>query len=141
MCELKSSTNQKGEVLDMNTTKWKASIFINFSNHPSGTWTAPQTSAALAYADQINDIPFPAVDPAMDERGICDLADKMTSEILMMNPGAVLCQGEFGLCFSVVRRLQKAGVQVLYACSERKVRVEGSTKTVQFDFVKFRRYE
>ena len=141
MCESKSYTNQEGEVLDINTTKRKAGLFINFSNHPSDTWTTPQTSAALAYADQIIDIPFPAVDPTMDERGIYDLADKMTSEIMTMNPAAVLCQGEFGLCFSVVRRLQKAGVQVLYACSERKVRVEGSTKTVQFDFVKFRRYE
>jgi hypothetical protein len=104
-------------------------------------WENVQIRAALNYGDLILDLPFPQVDPKADEIDLQNLAEEKTSEILSLHPTAVLCQGEFGLCFSIVRRLQKADVQVLYACSERKVRVEGSTKTVQFDFVKFRRYE
>lgn len=125
----------------MEGTESTKSIFINFTNHPSPMWENVQIRAALNYGDLILDLPFPQVDPKADEIDLQNLAEEKTSEILSLHPTAVLCQGEFGLCFSVVRRLQKAGVQVLYACSERKVRVEGSTKTVQFDFVKFRRYE
>lgn len=116
-------------------------VFVNFTNHPSQMWENTQKRAALHYGESILDLPFPQVDPMADEIDLQNLAEEKTSEILSLHPTAVLCQGEFGLCFSVVRRLQKAGVRVLYACSERKVRVEGSTKTVQFDFVKFRRYE
>ena len=116
-------------------------VFVNFTNHPSQMWENVQIRAALHYGESILDLLFPQVDPMADEIDLQNLAEEKTSEILSLHPTAVLCQGEFGLCFSVVRRLQKAGVRVLYACSERKVRVEGSTKTVQFDFVKFRRYE
>lgn len=116
-------------------------IFVNFTNHPSPMWENAQTRAALEYGDSIFDLPFPQVDPMADETDLQTLAEEKTAEILSLHPAAVLCQGEFGLCFSVIRRLQTAGVQVLYACSERKVREKGSIKTVQFDFVKFRKYE
>lgn len=116
-------------------------VFVNFTNHPSQMWENTQKRAALNYGESILDLPFPQVDPMADEMDLQNLAEEKASEILSLHPTAVLCQGEFGLCFSVVKRLQKAGVQVLYACSERKVREEGSIKTVQFDFVKFRRYE
>ena len=125
----------------MEGTERTKSIFINFTNHPSQMWENTQKRAALNYGESILDLPFPHVDPMADEMDLQNLAEEKASEILSLHPTAVLCQGESGLCFSVVRRLQKAGVRVLYACSERKVRVEGSTKTVQFDFVKFRRYE
>ena len=116
-------------------------IFINFTNHPSHLWEDAQTRASLEYGNSILDLPFPQVDPMADETELQTLAEEKATEILSLHPAAVLCQGEFGLCFSVIRRLQMAGVQVLYACSERKVREEGSNKTVQFDFVKYRKYE
>lgn len=118
----------------------KAGPFVNFSNHPSNTWTDQQLDAAIQYG-RIIDLPFPSVDPYMSEATVQKLAEKIVEEILEFKPSAVMCQGEFGLSFSVTRRLLAAGIPVLYACSERKVHVKGNIKTVQFDFVQFRRFE
>lgn len=118
----------------------KDSAFINFSNHPSDLWSEAQTDAALSYATRIVDLPFPQVDPTMDEQAIDDFAQSKAEEILSMRPAAVMCQGEFGLSYAVIRRLLDAGIVVLYACSERKVHVNGNVKSVQFDFVRFRRF-
>lgn len=124
----------------MKISSRKDSIFINFSNHPSDLWSAVQTEAALSFASRIVDLPFPQVDPSMDEQAIEDLAQSKTKEILSSHPSAVMCQGEFGLSFAVIKKLLNAGIVVLYACSERKVHVNGNVKSVQFDFVRFRRF-
>lgn len=115
-------------------------VFLNFSNHPSDSWTDAQTKAALENADRIVDIPFPPVNPAMDETALDSLAEEMTKQILSYSPVTVMCQGEFGLSFSVIKKLLAKGVTVVHACSERKVHVNGNIKTVQFDFVQFRKF-
>lgn len=114
--------------------------FVNFSNHPSTAWTSQQFDAALQYGPVI-DLPFPPVDPFMNEEDLCHLAEVKVGEILALKPAAVMCQGEFGLSFSVTQKLLSAGVTVLYACSERNVHIEGNVKSVRFDFVQFRRFE
>lgn len=114
--------------------------FVNFSNHPSTAWTKQQFDAALQYGPVI-DLPFPPVDPFMNEADLRHLAEVKVGEILALKPAAVMCQGEFGLSFSVTQKLLSAGVTVLYACSERNVHVEGNVKSVRFDFVQFRRFE
>lgn len=114
--------------------------FVNFSNHPSTAWTSQQFDAALQYGPVI-DLPFPPVDPFMNEEDLCHLAEVKVGEILALKPAAVMCQGEFGLSFSVTQKLLSAGIVVLYACSERNVQVEGNVKSVRFDFVQFRRFE
>ncbi|MDO5133444.1 MAG: hypothetical protein Q4D81_10760 [Eubacteriales bacterium] len=119
----------------------KSGAFINFSNHPSALWEAAQVKAAEAYGTGIIDILFPQVDPAADEEDVSAVAEKKAAEILSLNPAAVMCQGEFGLSYSVIRRLQDAGVPVLHACSERNVHTVGDTKTVRFEFVRFRKYQ
>ena len=118
----------------------KEGLFVNFSNHPSGAWAKEQITAAMTYGSRIVDLPFPPVDPAIDEAELDRIAEKKTEEIMSMKPAAVMCQGEFGLSFSVIKRLLAAGVTVLYACSERKVHTDGNVKTIQFDFVRFRKY-
>lgn len=125
----------------MVTTNSIKGLFINFSNHPSDTWTEEQITAALLYGDKIIDIPFPAVDPAMNESGLREIADKAAESILALKPAAVMCQGEFGLSFSVIQLLLNAGIPVLYACSERNVYSNGNIKTVKFNFIQFRRFE
>lgn len=124
----------------MKTKEKGERVFVNFSNHPSDAWTQPQKEAAKFYAPGIVDLPFPSVDPNLDEKALENLAERMTGKILSMNPAAVMCQGEFGLSFAVIRKLLGAGIIVLYACSERKVHVTGNVKSVQFDFVRFRRF-
>lgn len=114
--------------------------FVNFTNHPSKYWDKKQREEAEYYG-KICDVPFPAVDPQGDEVYICNLAETCTEQILRLHPAAVLCQGEFCLAYQVVSRLQKKGILVLAACSERMVRMQGQKKEVVFVFQKFRKYE
>lgn len=123
----------------MTSINQTSQTFVNFSNHPSTAWAEPQLAAANKYGSVV-DLAFPPVDPAMNEADLRRLAEEKVQEILALNPSAVMCQGEFGLSFLVTQKLLDAGITVLYACSERKVHVEGNTKTVQFDFVQFRRF-
>ena len=122
----------------------KQMIFINFTNHPSDKWSIPQRQAAEKYG-KIIDIPFPDVDSTLSSQEIEAMAAAEAKKILKYEPETVLCQGEFSLCFSVVRYLQEAGVTVLAACSRRAVKEiigdDGITrKTAEFEFIQFREY-
>lgn len=120
-------------------------IFINFSNHPSDNWSTKQKAAVSdLYDSEILDVPFPAVNAAADESEIERLAIKCVEVICEYHPVAVLCQGEFGVTYHVVRLLKKNGIRAVYACSERrtieKKTDEGTVKTSEFHFVRFREY-
>ena len=118
--------------------------FINFTNHPSDTWSEEQIKAAEAYGT-IVDLPFPNIDPNATEWDIGKLGDEFVEKIEKLKPCAVLCQGEFTLSYLVIAQLLRRGVTVLSACSERTVkerqRADGSTEKVStFQFVKFRTF-
>lgn len=114
--------------------------FINFSNHPSESWSVDQITAAEQYGE-IKDYPFPSVPGDADEEMIASIADIAVEKILSMDPAAVMCQGEFTLTFAVISRLIKAGIAVLAACSERQVQeTEDGKKIVSFHFEGFRCY-
>ena len=49
--------------------------FVNFSNHPSNKWDEKQIEAARMYG-MIVDVPFPAVDPHLDEDGLEHMAEE-----------------------------------------------------------------
>ena len=115
------------------------STFVNFSNHPSDKWDKAQTVEAEKYG-RILDIPFPDVHPEYTEEDIKKLANECVARILTCNPSAVLCQGEFTLCFEVVSRLKDRGVIALAACSKRDVMETSEGKLARFKFVKFREY-
>ena len=121
-------------------------IFVNFSNHPSENWSNEQISAAkrIVSGGSIVDIAFPQVSGDADESEISRTADKYAKEIISLNPSAVMCQGEFGICLEVVTTLKNNGIKVLYSCSERKTVetvIENRTeKTSVFKFVRFREY-
>lgn len=118
-------------------------IFINFSNHSSLDWCIEQKNAALAYG-KISDYPFPIVSPLCTEQDIEIIAEKIVDDILKRKPDAVLCQGEFSLCFAVVKKLNNAHIRCLCATTQRKTfeRHENgkSIKTSVFEFVSFRQY-
>lgn len=113
--------------------------FVNFTNHPSAQWSDRQRREALKYGN-IQDIPFPDVDPLGDHDYIDGLADSCIRHILKFRPGAVLCQGEFCLAYQVIKRLQARGVLVLAACSERIADEIGGKKISSFVFRQFRDY-
>jgi len=119
--------------------------FVNFTNHPSDLWGECQREQAEIYGEVV-DIPFPQVFPNADEREIINLARLYAEKISKTNPAAVLCQGEYSLCFAVSNLLIDKGIIVLFACSKRqtneKTTSEGRTqKASQYEFVRFRQYE
>lgn len=114
-------------------------VFINFTNHPSNKWSDEQRKAAAKYGD-IVDVPFPKVDPKMSSEEIKAITEEFVDKIINYNPTAVLCQGEFTVCYNVVSKLKKDGVMVLSACSERIVQETNEGKIVKFKFEQFREY-
>ena len=93
-------------------------MFVNFTNHPSGSWSAAQRRAAQVYGE-ILDLPFPDVPPTLSAAEVAALADEWAARILALRPACVLCQGEMTLTTRVVRLLQSRGVPVVAACSAR----------------------
>lgn len=118
--------------------------FVNCSNHPSLNWSHEQTAAAEYYG-RIVDVPFPKVDCDLVDREIEQLADQITETILKQNPGAVMCMGEFVLCFRIIQKLKAKGIRVLATCSDRRtiehITNDGTTrKESVFTFKGFREY-
>lgn len=114
--------------------------FINLTNHPSDKWNEDQKRAAQCYG-AIEDLPFPEVDPEGGEDYVRALSDRLVEQVIERRPDAVLCQGEFTLAYSVIRKLQQRGVTVLAACSKRNVMEKENRKVTIFEFVRFREYE
>lgn len=114
--------------------------FVNFSNHITENWSSDQVEEAEKYG-KIVYVPFPNVSPLCDENEVSKLANEYVERILETDPRAVMCQGEFTLCFKVVSLLKKKGIKVFAACSERKVVEEANgKKTALFVFERFREY-
>ena len=120
-------------------------IFVNFSNHPSSRWSEEQLKVAGQQYGEIVDVPFPSLDPCMDERAIAEIGEDCIEKILELSPCAVMCQGEFTLTFYVVNRLINKGISCVSACSERSsvevMQEDGSVrKESLFLFRGFRKY-
>lgn len=118
-------------------------VFVNFTNHPSETWTYEQIEASACYGD-IVDVPFPEVSPESTSEQIRQKAEAYAGKIMQYSPQFVLCQGEFCMAYHVIRILKEKGFRVGAACSERKV-TEITTETetkkiVRFQFVQYREY-
>lgn len=95
-------------------------IFINCSNHPSAVWSSEQRKAAEQYGE-IVDVPFPQVPCELSEEELQKLVDATAEQVLRNNPEAIMCMGEFVVCYRLVRRFKEKGLRVLASCSERHV--------------------
>ena len=74
-----------------------------------------------------------------------ELAEQITRDILALEPTAVMCMGEFVVCFRIVQKLKARGIKVLASCSERRatehVKEDGTVqKETLFVFQGFREY-
>jgi CRISPR-associated protein Csx16 len=118
----------------------RGACFVNLTNHPSANWDERQAKAALALADPIVDVAFPAVPPDADEDAVASLAKECMAKVPSETSHA-LVQGEFILASELVRRLQKRRIVCLAATSERMVQeaADGSRASM-FRFVRFREY-
>lgn len=120
-------------------------MFLNVSNHPSSKWDKEQLEAAEKWG-KIEDIAFPVVPPEAEEEEIEAMAEKLSAQILSYSPDAVMCQGEFTLCFSIVNKLKLQEIPVMAACSGRFVEEHededgNCVKKVLFRFERFREYK
>ena len=119
-------------------------MIVNFSNHPSNRWSTEQLEAAQAYGE-LKDYDFPMVNPEDDEKDVEELANRCVREILEFHPDAVLVQGEFTVCYSVIRKLKERNIICLAACSAREAveekKEDGSVRKESiFRFCGFREY-
>ena len=117
-------------------------MFINLTNHPSNRWSQEQRNAA---GNNIQDYPFPNVNPEMSQIEVFKLAQDTFKEVMSLNPDTVLVQGEMTLTFHLVNLFKSAGIRTVCATSQREVvetvNDEGETvKNVVFRFVQFREY-
>ena len=120
-------------------------VFVNFSNHPSLRWSDEQLKVARQQYGELIDVPFPTLNPCMNEKAIAEIGDDCIEKILKLSPCAVMCQGEFTLTYYVVKRLIDKGISCVSACSERSsfevLKEDGSVcKESLFSFSGFRKY-
>lgn len=118
-------------------------IFINFSNHPSESWSEDQLTAAQAYGEVI-DLPFPLVNPNMSDKELQALSTQYVDKIQAMAEGesvTVHIMGEMTFTFKVVTRLKEIGIKCVASTTERKTTYsDNGTKLSEFSFVRFREY-
>ena len=130
-------------------------MFVNLSNHPSGTWSITQRDAALELSagGPIVDLPFPHVDPAApaatvvaDARECAQLVlAHFSQESLHKGTAVAMIQGEPTFVFALLLILIPTGVRCFAATTDRIVtatRDEGDVvrKTSEFRFIQFREY-
>jgi hypothetical protein len=128
-------------------------MLINLSNHPSANWSVEQTAAAIKQfgeltigVSQIQDLPFPAVDPEGDEAYIQSLCNEYLLKIEEIagqarnDNNVVHIMGELTFTFAMVNALQEKGFTCVASTTERIAKEENGVKTSEFRFVKFRPY-
>ena len=120
-------------------------MLINLTNHPVAKWGEEQRGEAIRQWSEIEDYPFPSVGAEWDDAQMKLCAEEIVAEIAAKQPDAVLCQGEMSMTFLLVAMLQKRGIPVCAATSERRASEEllpdGTIrKNIIFSFVRFRPY-
>jgi CRISPR-associated protein Csx16 len=118
-------------------------VFVNISNHPSDRWSPAQRQAALRYAPEIQDWPFPSVPATAETVTVVAIADDLVAALMREVPGVThaMVQGEFTLVQALVRRLEGRGISCLSATTRRElIEDDGGVKTTRFEFVRFREY-
>jgi hypothetical protein len=116
-------------------------MLLNLSNHPSGNWPDSQLNEAYKLYGDIQDMPFPQIDPMMDEKAVKDLAYEYMQNILAIKPKAVHLMGELTFTFSLVNMLLQDGVNVIASTTHRIVEERDGIKMTKFEFIRFRSYK
>ncbi|MDY0081056.1 MAG: hypothetical protein GX452_13700 [Ignavibacteriales bacterium] len=121
-------------------------MLINLSNHPSHLWSEKQFSEANTQFGEVIDIPFPSVDPDSDIEWTERIAGEYLELILQTaakNSGVTVVHlmGEFSFVFRLLLLLRNSGLKAVCSTSQREVIInEDGSKTVRFDFRRFRYY-
>ena len=96
---------------------------------------------ALQNYERVVDLPFPQVDPNLNEVGLDKLVNDYVQLILNKNPKAVHIMGELTFCVAIIRKLQQAQIPCLASTTHRTTEdLPDGSKISKFEFVRFRHY-
>lgn len=115
-------------------------MLLNLSNHPSKLWADKQHTIALEKYHKILDIPFPIIDPNMNDTALDNLVADYEQKIINLHPIAIHIMGEMTFVYRLVSRLKPLGIECIASTTERIVQEQEGIKTSFFNFVQFRNY-
>ena len=121
-------------------------VLINLSGRSHETWSPEQLEATKEFASKVVDVPYPNIPPTASTEELIKIVDGTMSKVMSYNPKTVLCGAEMVTTHKFVNRLQKNGIKVINATSERvsheKLNDDGTvTKEFVFKFKQFRDYD
>ncbi|MDD3940833.1 MAG: hypothetical protein PHQ01_04660 [Candidatus Pacebacteria bacterium] len=119
-------------------------MLINFSNHPTSTWSKRQMETAIAQFDEVVDFPFPQIDPESSTEQIKILAQQLFDELIDSYDKeniTIHLMGELSIVYQLVNLFKKADIPCVVSTTKREVEElpDGSINSL-FRFVKFRAY-
>ena len=117
-------------------------MLLNLSNHPSSAWSEAQREAALSQFEEIEDMPFPQIDPHATTEDIQDLAQQYAKRLhnrFEYGQTAIHIMGEMTFTFALVTAF-KNSFECYASTTERVSEEKDGIKTSVFRFVQFREY-
>ena len=126
-------------------------MLINFSNHPSASWSADQIGMAIQHYGYVKDVAFPLIEPEDTVEAIYRCAESYGIQLAAMVyadqkenrgfPTVVHIMGEMTFTYAMVSSLSERGILCIASTSRRDVRIESDgSKLSFFRFVRFRPY-
>ena len=121
-------------------------MLINLSNHPSEKWSDKQLAAAKKQFGEIEDWPFPQIDPNGTLEEVREIVTGYVDKCIKLKQDTdatitVHIMGEMNFVYYFVRCMEGHGIPCVASTSERTVIEEGDgKKTVVFNFRQFRSY-
>lgn len=97
--------------------------------------------AVLKYGT-VENLPFPQVDPDLDEEALEHLVNLYFKKVIVYKPAAIHIMGELTFCLALVSKLTKTGLPCLASTTHRISEVlPNGSKVSKFEFVRFRQYK
>ncbi|NOU45544.1 MAG: CRISPR-associated protein [Bacteroidales bacterium] len=121
-------------------------MLLNLSNHPFENWETAQKEAALKQFGSVVDIPFPAVDPAINTEAVIRLCTEYLSQCIskfgkLLQPmDAIHITGEHCFVFQFVTLAKAHCIPCVCATTNRLVTYKDNIKVPGFQFIQFRNY-
>jgi len=94
----------------------------------------------LKLYQEVLDLSFPQISPALDSASLDYLVEKYEHKIRQIDPSVVHVMGEMTFSFRLVQKLKSAGILCIASTTERITEQIGDTKTSRFEFIQFRPY-
>ena len=139
--------NNAGKWLDEhNLLEPERGVLVNLSGRSYETWSPEQLEATKEFASKVVDVSYPNIPPTASAEELIKIVDRTMDDVMSYNPKTVLCGAEMVTTHTFVNKLQKHGIKVINAASERvsheKLNDDGTvTKEFIFEFKQFRDYD